>query len=699
MASTISLEAIENFLKLNPNEQLQAFADIMKQSGKSMADMGEISSRVGPQITTALQNAQQAAQGFGNIISGVLENGTELWNQLNDSVNNFVKAQENAGEDIGTIAVAAAGFLDSFLGIIPDSITGMGKFGEAGKIAGNTIHESFKDIEPLLRAIPGIGKGAAEGFGRMANQADGAYQLQRGLISLAASQGQLSSLVDYGTNSFQNIDQAMTQMSDSTFESAVATGQSVSAMMNLAEILGKIPGALTDNINMFGRHSSQLVVASQIATAFGQSQTEIAKTLNTMYDQMGLHGTESMRVISRMYESAGDSKLRFEGFSKSVMDIATSFKMLGDNTNSATTVVKAFDTAFKDSTISPAAMQQVISHMAAGIENMDRGKQAFISSATGGPGGLAGSFQMELAMQEGRMDEVLSKTMTAMQQQFGGQTLTLKDAAENPALAGEFYKQVQYLTQVAGVAKDDREAYRMLEAMKNGVIDMLKPTGTEDGSKALFNATERGISEQKRTTSAIISLHQMFERTKLFEAAQTGKLNTTINEETGLDYRLTDSIGMSGSKGIQAMGTTLAFKNSIIPRNDLDIRTDVANDFKDIGSSLISGIKNFRQKTKEESDLEEAQVGAGINIPGVVREPAGPALITKASGNTINKKSALDIYNETGTFPALPVTVEHSPIQVKVELGEPFNKAVTTIVRQEIQNSNAAQNIRANGGT
>jgi hypothetical protein len=687
--TTISLEALKDFQKTAQDINLQTFIDGIEQSGQKMANMGDVAAHVGPQVTSALKAAQTAVQEFGNVINGVLKDGEMLWGQLEASMKRYVEAQENAGGDTATMLMRAGLAMDSFLGIIPDGITGMGKIGEAGRVAGTTISEAFKDIAPSLRAIPGM-QHLVDGFGRIAGQVDGAYQLQRGLISLAASQGHLSSMVDEGTHLFQGMDDAMSQMSDSAYESAIATGQSVNSMMNLAESLGKIPGALTDNINLESKYASQLVVTSQIATAFGQSQTEVAKTLNTMYDQMGLNGDKAMQTIARLYESAGDSKLRFEGFSKSVMDIASNFKMLGDNTNAATTVVKAFDTAFKDSDISPAAMQQVIGSMTEGIRTMDRGRQAFVSGATGGPGGLGGAFQMELAMQEGRMDEVLSKTMTAMQQQFGGQVLTLKDAAENPALAGEFYKQVQYLTQVAGIAKDDREAYRILEAMQSGVTDILKPAGEEEGQKALLDATERGTAEQLRTTSVLTSIYQILERGKLLEASNVSRFNTEKNEV--LTERVHEAIGGSGTSGVQALATTDAFRDEIMPRSELAVFNDISYGLQEMQQNLTSYLQDFsNRKSTISSEGESPFVGIRGNI---AREPASPRSLTRAVGPT-----GRSLFDETGAFPPVPVRVEHSPIEVKVDLGEPFDRAVTTIVRREIQDSNAAQNVRANSGT
>jgi hypothetical protein len=616
-----------------------------------------------------------------------LKSGVGLWNQMTGAIDDYISRQKDAGHSVGYIATQTALLSEPLTGIIGKNVTGMGKFGEAGKVAGTTINEAFEALTPTLERV--MSKSQIGALGRFTTITDNAYQLQRGLISLAAAQGQLSSMFDVGTKSFKNIDQAMTQMSDSAYESAVATGQSVGAMMDLAERLGPIPGALTDVVQINGLFSSQLVVTSQIAAAFGQSQTEVAKRLGTMYEYMGLKGTESMEVISRLYAAAGDSKIRFEGFSKSVMEIAQNFKMLGDNTDATITVVKAFDTAFRDSDISPAAIQQVITSMTSGIREMDRGRQAFISGATGGPGGLAGAFQIELALQEGRMDEVLQKTMTAMQQQFGGQVLTLKDAASNPALAGEFHKQVQYLTSVAGVAKDDREAFRILEAMQSGVMDMLAPGAPgmpAEGPEALRAATERGAAEQQRTTSAVVRVEQVLERKRLMQSELLGQINTRINESLGIPDRMSGAVGASSALGVQNLGTTEAFRRTVAPMTTEEriqgVLTEIQGVLTEAGLTSMFGAA--RAPT------------AGVSVPGMTaRAPMGPSsIIATPPGG-----AARSPFAENGTFPTIPITVDHSQIKVSVELSEPFDRAVTTIVQREIQDFRATQRRQADTGT
>ena len=193
--------------------------------------------------------------------------------------------------------------------------------------------------------------------------------------------------------------------------------------------------------------------------------------------------------------------------------------MFGDNTGAATKVVHAFDSAFKDSKLSPAAIQEVVKDMTSGILGMDTATKAFISSQSGGRGGLAGSFEIDLALQEGKMDQVLAKTMDTIKGKMGGQILTLEDVRDNQALAGQFQKQLSYMTDVAHIAKSQSEAEQLSKAWKTGAMDKLKTETTEDsGKKALDTAVTRGGEEQQRTNSIFMTANQTLEKSKLIQA-------------------------------------------------------------------------------------------------------------------------------------------------------------------------------------
>ena len=548
----VTIETLQAVLKITKDANLEKFIQDMEAAGKATASLGEISKVVGDTVINQIKGMTDATKafiesfgGFAGAAKQMQEAGSELFKSLVSDAFEYL----NESENLINVGVDAALAFEPLLNIFPKAITGMGQLGSAGYDAGFKITTAFQGIQPLLSKImPEKSVAWIEG---MSEGATAAFGLQRELVSLAAAQGNFSSMLDEAGDKFGDLNQAYVDMAGLAYDSSLATGQTVGSMMDLAKALGSIPGALAESVDVALSPMSQLVATSQLATGFMRSQSEVVGHLNTMYTDMGISGQKALESLANIYDKAGDSKLRFETFTKTVLGIADSFKILGDNTNAAANVVHAFDEAFKNSDISPAAMETVIKGLTSGIEDMDRAKQAFISSASGGPGGLAGAFQIEYALQTGKMDEVLQKTMTAMQAQFGGQVLTLQDAAQNPALAGEFYKQVQYLTQVAGVAKTDREAYRILEAMQSGVMDILQPgAGEEKPGGALEVAVNRGADEQARTTSAVMRFHQDMEFAALRQHELFGRMSTALTERLGIPEFMGEKATESKARGV-----------------------------------------------------------------------------------------------------------------------------------------------------
>lgn len=559
---TISSDLLKKLLDPNSfsGEAIEKMKTLIGEAGDKLIKFAEIHNIVGEATTDKIHKLAEEYSKlsliYGSFGQDVEKIGSSIKNMFNEAigkVSEFAKQNDIGWREAVLIA-------EPFFKIIPDGITGMGKLGDAGYEAGSKITTAFSGVKPILEHLASVDPtGLSKHLLMWGNQAveggSKAIGLEREIISLAAAQGRLSDVMRDGGGKFKDMSQSYLDMTNLAFETARATGQTVGSVMDLAKALGPVPGSL-DQVIIAGGKMSELAAVSKLATGFMREQSDVAKDLGNMYTYLGTRGQDALESLANLYDKAGDSKLRFETFASTVMNIAGSYKMLGDNTVATTNFVKAFDEAFKGSSISPEAMKEVITGIGTGIERMDRGKQAFVSGATGGPGGLAGSYQMEYAMQTGHMDEVLKKTMTAMQGQFGGQVLTLKDAAENPAVAGEFYKQVQYLTQVAGVAKDDRDAYRILEAMKSGVMDMLKPGGgADDKNKVLETNIKRGADEQEQTKNEFMKMYQSFE---LSRTTQDAYYKEILQSKLFKGERIGDASGRTGvhvlSRGGESRG-------------------------------------------------------------------------------------------------------------------------------------------------
>ncbi|MCK9567785.1 hypothetical protein M0R72_02395 [Candidatus Pacearchaeota archaeon] len=507
----IDLEKIEAVLeKLGSGiqEKLQPYIEKLKEAHLTTLNLSDVTKVLGDDVSKALTTALDSIKGYASIFGGFVKEAEEATNTVKNFVSDSINSMDQIMKKHGLVGTDVAIAFEPAIGLIDKSITGMGKLGDAGYEAGSKISTGFSAVKPLLERVFDGSGAAMKMFSAMSEGASNAVGLQRELLGVSIAQGRAADVTDTASNSFKNMREAYRNNTIAAFETARATGQTVGAVMDLERSVKLIPNAWGDKEN--------LVKISQLATAGMREETEVGKQLSVMYTRLGTSIEDSIKNLAYIQDQGRNSKLQMESFNDTVMTIAGSFKMLGDNTAATTNFVKSFDTAFRDSNISPEAMKQVIVGIGEGVQKMDVAKRAFISGTTGGPGGLAGAIQMDYAIQEGHADQVVRKTMLAMQSQFGGQVVTLKDAAQNPALAGELYKQVQYLTQVAGIAKDDKEAYRVLEAMKSGVTDILKPgAGEDEKGNALTRQLGMGRTEQEKTNTTLMRIHQTMEATKL----------------------------------------------------------------------------------------------------------------------------------------------------------------------------------------
>jgi hypothetical protein len=745
--ATFSIDDLQKLFNQTKDASLGAFIDELRAMGTTMADSTVIAQRFGDETVKKLTGIQETAKSlletFGDFskeaekmqgaVIGAVEN-------IANSFGDFIQSSDLAVDGLGVLAVQGGLALEPLMSVIPQSIAGLGQLGQVGYDAGSRLTTAFAGVGPMLEKIGGkSAKPFIDMLGAYTEGADRVYSLQRGVVALAAAQGTLSSMVDQSTGQFVDLNRAYMDQTNLAYTSAVATGQTVQSMMELSQTIGSIPGALTESVEA-GQNMSQLVATSRLATGFMRSQSEVAKTLADMYTNVGISGQEAFEALANIYEKAGDSKLRFDAFAKTVLEISSNFKMLGDNTRAATEVVRAFDKAFQDSDISPAAMQTVIQSLTAGVQGMDRAKQAFVSGQTGGPGGLAGAFQMEYAMQTGNMDEVLSKTMTAMQSQFGGQVLTLKDAAQNPALAGEFYKQVQYLTQVAGVAKDDREAYRILEAMQSGVMDILTPgAGADEGSKALETSIDRGTAIQEKQTSFLMRIHQDTELLKYMQSDIQRLASEGVTEGFGVADQMRGAAEDSALRGItdiagEGSGLVSLDREATIASKIDDYMQDplmraIFGGLASVGAQMMTPGVDEEGREVGQLDLSRgigmitgAQAAQQGDVGGLfsmlANSPVGAQLgLTGAGGAGAGPGFDLGMFAPPGTgaglapgvqpapgggptgmmlpfggaegvgaggLPPLPIEVTSQPLEITVNFSEPFDQRVRKIVDQRM---------------
>jgi hypothetical protein len=476
-------------------DKVLAFVAAQKAAGVATVSLTTLVTGLGHSVAAIAPHLASAAAALNLVTMNAEQAAKKLFS-------GFGTGAESSDKLRSSIVAVGLTLEPLFMNILPRGTAMFGELGSAGVNAGAQISDTFTTLQPILAGI--LGEKYAGMVSSFAQIADGSRNLEANLIGLASASGDLDAFMSSLTGDIDNLSSATTTFAAYTYEAAQATGSTVSQAATYASQLGKIPGALRENISLQGVQNTSmnmLTASMTLATSFGMNYGNMANTLNDLFRKFNVTGQHSLEIIAQMATTAQELKLPMDLVSQSVMDMSSKFLMFGDNTQSAINIMQTFGKAFQESGLSPEGITKLIGTMTTGLAQMDIGTKAFVSGASGGRGGLAGAFELDLAMKRGDMGSVMAKAMQAMQREVGGRIVTLEETVQTPALAGQMMKQIAFLRDVMHMAQTPEEAYRVLDAMKKGAPGELgKPVDTQ---AALRVATERGVSIQERHTDIL----------------------------------------------------------------------------------------------------------------------------------------------------------------------------------------------------
>jgi hypothetical protein len=553
---TISVDEAQKFAETLSGETktaMEGFIATAQKMGESMIDMAGGNT----ELIGKLARFREGVKAAQEVV-------TDLQKNVGGAVGFMKKMFGEAGTSVGEFAIRGALHVEPFFNLLPKGTEALGKMADAGVMGGNQMSVAYKQtskiVDGMLSKIPGLGKVISDGFGRFVDAADAGNNLERSVVKLAASSGTLGFVANETNDGFSNLSASAGAFVDNVYNVSQATGTAMSVTMGYAESLGKIPGALDTLIDTYGEHNrkmSMLEASMKVASAFGMEHSEVVNQLDYAYRQLGTTGTKAITFVSNMAQAAQDLQMPMDIVREFTMRTGEAFRYLGDNTKSAIGIMKAMAPALQESGLGPKAIQDLVQGMTNGVAQMDIAHKAFISGATGGAGGLAGGYEIEYLLKSGDLGAVMEKTMTAMQRQFGAPVTTLEDVHRTPALAGQLLKQVSFLKEVAGIAKTDQEAYRILDAMKKGA-----PGQMAEAMKApedvMATTLKRGAALQERGNTALTQIANYQARLVGLQSiaiAQTVRGFAGVESALGVKGRMTSGSLAAANRGAGAIGT------------------------------------------------------------------------------------------------------------------------------------------------
>lgn len=489
-------------MDLSP-EQIKAITDQLTKMGFSVNDIGKflsslssVSSAVFTSMSDKieivnglLKNAGVNVQAFSDVIKS--GNIVDAFYKMGEGFDSFLTSSVAGMDHFGSKSLL---MLDNFLGILPESKGVFSEIGVAGVGASKSISESISDLGPLIKNLPGLDK-----ILNLTKAADEAKKLELGILEAAAASGTLDDVLRVAGPGLSAMSEQTASFAEMTSNVSKATGAAIPEVSEFALALGKeVPDALNTLIHAQGGtidSMNMLEATMKVSSAYGISSADMVTTLSKLYKELGTTGTDAVSVIARIGAASQDLRIPLEIVKTHTEGVITQFKMMGDNTQSAINMLDTLSASLSDSGLGPRAVQELTKGVIDGIAKMDQATKAFVSSVSGGPGGLAGAFEIDLLIRDGNLDEVAGMIDKALMKEFG-RVVTLEDVREDRGLAPELQRQVAYLTDVMKVANSQESAYRLLEGLQKGEGgDALGQT--RDPNEALVDSINTGTDIQK----------------------------------------------------------------------------------------------------------------------------------------------------------------------------------------------------------
>ncbi len=406
--------------------------------------------------TTALTKEQANAFTF---ISSQIIGASEAYSKLNAINTNLV------GNQLNELWAKASKGISTFGGVSDAAFSMAKAFG--------------MPVEKIKEFVGGAGGSVTKLKDIMTNQiatfsksVDNVARLRDTYIQMQGAAGGLTGVWARSGGSLQNLNGIVDEQQRKINGIVGVTGIAKEKVIEYYQSLGKIPGALSEQIAKTGETKGVmdgLVARTRIAAATGREFKDVQADTTKALHAYNITGADALTYVSRMTELNGKFGMELSDTQGFMNDTAESFKYIGNEAEGSAKVFNKLMTAFKETGLSANASKELIAGFTKQIGNLSIAQKSFLSSQTGGSGGLVGGFQIEKMLRDGKIDEVFDKVQKQMTRQFG-KIVSIDEAAKSPQAASQLVRQRAMLQggPLGSFAKDDASAQRILDAFKKG---------------------------------------------------------------------------------------------------------------------------------------------------------------------------------------------------------------------------------------
>lgn len=408
------------------------------------------------------------------------------------------------------------------------------------KLAGQTL------IQTAANKLKEFTSVVSESAMAMLTSADNSLRLQNAMFQLTMQAGDAKDLftgIDKLTGGmsegFQNIGDTMAKFNTVLESGSDALGGNQELAAKYMAEINRMPGGFKSIIaplDIAGKQTNILTASIQYAVGAGRKQEEVFADMSKAMAEYSISGGDALRFSARMTEVANDLGAQFKDVQSALHGAVDEFKTFVNRGADAKAMTQGMADSMKNYVAELTAVGvpaqnavEMFKNYSTQIKNMNMGQQAFLSTMSGGGGGLRGALKVQEDIAKGNFDKIRGEVETTIKR-LSGPLITREEGMKSEAAAQQYTRQVQILQQgpLGSMAKSPGEADSLIRALKEGTK---LPTEAKKPEEVLADTMKRGEDWQKRSYTQLAEINKNLQNMSF--RAGNANLATTQQMFTG----------------------------------------------------------------------------------------------------------------------------------------------------------------------
>ena len=499
------------------------FNTLISDSNQKLGDTNIVSSVVAQTFDTLRQKLSAAGISLDQVNSLVGDQATKF-GMITTAVLGAKEAYNNLANLPGVDTSKLVTFSDQISSLLDTIKQGPGTSLFAGAV--DTIIKKMEKSKASFQEINQVWSDLQHGITGSAKaffvSADNVSRLQNALMQTViqgsgagAFFDHISSTVSGVGKDFENLNQVTDVYQQKLQQTMSATHLSNEQIANYAAQITRMPGglkALIDTTSMSGNQTDLLTASIQYATGAARKQEDVFNDMRQAMEQYGVSGESALRFSARMTDVADALGAQVNDVQEALRNSASAFKMfaglgadVSQMTQGMSDSMKGYVQQLVNVDVPVQNAIDMFKNYTGQVEKMTIGQKAFLSTMTGGTGGLQGAFQIDKLIRSGDFEGLRKKVEDTIKK-MTGPIVSLDDATKSQSAAAQYTRQIQILQQgpLGSMARSPQEAENLLEALRTGA----KMPGTgKTAEQSLQETIQRGQKWEEMSHTELVDIN------------------------------------------------------------------------------------------------------------------------------------------------------------------------------------------------